>query len=164
MIERVWGTVVGMTKRMMDQPKMPPMFWTFALQAAFHLKSRSLHSVHGSTPFEMTLGSRPDLTGLRMFGCKAFMFVEPRYRKKLNAKAVEGVFLGYPANANEYVAAVPNNRGGMRLVQTSSITFDDGKPFFKEPTDKFDYVKSGDRDDSGAMILMMMVQMDLQNP
>ena len=30
-IERVWGTVVGMTKCMMDQAKMPPMFWTFAL-------------------------------------------------------------------------------------------------------------------------------------
>ena len=56
-IERVWGAVVGMTKCMMDQAKMPPMFWTFALRAAFHLKNRSLHSAYGSTPFEMMFGS-----------------------------------------------------------------------------------------------------------
>ena len=95
-------------------------------------------------------GSRPNLAGLRLFGCKAFVYVEPRYRKKLEAKAVEGVFLVYAANTNAYVAAVPNNLGGMRLVQTRSITFDEGQPFFKEPTDKFDYVESGDRDDSGG--------------
>ena len=149
-IERVWGTVVGMTKCMIDQTKIPPMFWTFALRAAFHLKSWSLHSAHGSTPFEMMFGSRPNLKGLRVFGCKAFVYVEPRYRKKLDAKAVEGVFLGYATNANTYVAAVPNNLGGMGLLQTRNITFDERQPFFKEPTDKFDYVESGDRDDSGG--------------
>ena len=57
-VERVWGTVVGMTKCMMDQATMPPMFSTYALRAAFHLKNRSLHSAHGSTPFEMMFGSR----------------------------------------------------------------------------------------------------------
>ena len=76
------------------------------------------------------------------------MYVEPRYRKKLEAKAVEGVFLVYAANSNAYVAAVPNNQGRMRLVQTLSITFDERQPFFKEPADKFDHVESGDRDDS----------------
>ena len=38
----------------------------------------------------------------------------------------------------------------MRLVQARSITFDKRQPFFKEPTDNFDYVESGDRDDSGG--------------
>ena len=85
-----------------------------------------------------------------MFGCKALVYVEPRYRKKIDAKAVEGVFLGYATNANAYVAVVPNNRGGMRLVQTRSITFDEGQPFFIEPTDKFDHVESGDRDNIGV--------------
>ena len=147
-IERVWRTVVGMTKCLMDQAKMPPMIWTFALRAAFHLKNRSLHSAHGSTPVEMMFGSRSNLAGLRVFVFKAFVFVETRYRKKLDEKAVEGVFLGSATNANAYAAAVPNNRGGMGLVQTRSITFDEGQPFFNEPTDKFDYVESGDRDDS----------------
>ena len=69
-IERVCGTVVGMTKCMKDQAKIPPMFWTFALRAAFHLKNRILHSAHGSTPIEMMIGSRPNLAGLRVFGCR----------------------------------------------------------------------------------------------
>ena len=45
---------------------------------------------------------------------------------------------------------MPKNRGGMRLVQTRSITFDEGQPFFKESTDEFDYIESGDPDDSGG--------------
>ena len=97
----------------------------------------------------MMFGRRPNLARLRVFGCKAFVFVEPRYRKKLDAKAAKGVFPGYARNANAYVAALPNNRGGMRLVQIRRITFDEGQPFFKETTDKFDYLNSGDRDDSG---------------
>ena len=93
-----------------------------------------------------------------MFWCKAFVYVEPRYRKKLDAKAVEGIFLGYTTNANAYVVAVPNNRGGKRLVQTRSTTFDAGQPIFTGPTSlEIETI-------AGATILMMIVRMELQNP
>lgn len=133
-IERVWGTVVGMARCMVEQAHMPKSFWSYALLAAFYLKNRSLHSAHSSTPFEVMFGTKPNLSHLKVFGCKAYAYVE-RQRKKLDSKAQEGVFLGYCSYSNSYLVSVPSSNGGMRLLQTRSVTFNEDEFYFNRLQD-----------------------------
>ena len=132
-IERTWGTIVGMSRCMLEQARMPKTFWTHALRVAFYVKNRCVHSSHGRTPCELMYGTPPDLSNLRVFGCKAFVHVE-RDRKKLDARASEGVFLGYSGNANAYIVSVPDQFGCMPLQQSRSVTFDETTYFFNSPS------------------------------
>ena len=45
----------------------------------------------GRVPMQQLTGSMPDLTHLRMYGCKAFVKVDDAARKSLDSKAREAV-------------------------------------------------------------------------
>ena len=148
-IERVWGTVVGMARCMVDRASAPKTYWTNALSTAFYIKNRCLHSATGKTPFEVMYNEKPDLSNLRVFGCKAYLFIEPGARKKLDAKATEGIFLGYSTNSNTYIISVPDDNGRMRYLKSRNVTFDedsfyfstsdaDGPPLFQTDSSQLD--------------------------
>ncbi|KAJ9520180.1 hypothetical protein QJQ45_030103 [Haematococcus lacustris] len=54
------------------------------------------------TPWEAFYGVKPDLSGLRVFGCRVWLHVPDHQRSKLQAKSVEGLFLGYEPGSKAY--------------------------------------------------------------
>lgn len=129
-IERVWGTVVGMARCMVERAGAPQSFWSHALLTAFQLKNFCIHSSHGKTPYELFMGNKPNVSHLRVFGCVAYAYVE-RGRKKLDAKAKKGMFLGYQSNCNAYTVLVPTDNGSVRILQTRSVTFDEDNFYYR---------------------------------
>ena len=128
-IERVWGTVMNMARCMVDTAGMSKEYWGHALKGAFYIKNRSLHSALGKTPFEAFYGQQPDVSHLRTFGCTCFLYEEEK--KKLDARATKGVFLGYSTNSKVYIVAVPDCNGALREYASRSVTFDEDSMFFQ---------------------------------
>ena len=97
-IERVWGTVTGMARCMLETAGLPKQLWPYALAKSFYVKNRCFHSEHNSTPYEMFFGERPNLSEMQLFGCRAFVLTKDR--KKLDSKAQTGSFWATRAEAS----------------------------------------------------------------
>ena len=56
-----------------------------------------------STPYERMFGSKPDLSKARVFGSKAWLYLDKEQREhKLSETATEGKFVGFTANGAGY--------------------------------------------------------------
>jgi transposase InsO family protein len=98
-IERKWGTVVGMARCMIHDAGLSKEYWTYVLNHAFYVKNMCLHSAINTTPYERMYRTKPNVSFLKVFGCKAYAFLEKQFRKKFDCTAREGVFLGLVTSA-----------------------------------------------------------------
>src|SRR5262249_6990065 len=70
--------------------------WGEPLMTAGYIRNRCPASaLDGRTPEEAWKGSIPDISHLRIFGCKAYVHVPKERRDKLDAKAILCRFVGY---------------------------------------------------------------------
>nr|PNR60462.1 hypothetical protein PHYPA_003255 [Physcomitrium patens] len=54
------------------------------------------------TPFELWYKRQPNLSYLKIFGCKAHVFISKETRKKLDSHSQEAIFLGYSEESKAY--------------------------------------------------------------
>lgn len=74
---------------MLADSKLPKKFWAEALSTAAYLKNRSPTKALSRTPFEVCevwSGKQPDVSHLRVFGCRAYAHVPRDEKGKLDAK------------------------------------------------------------------------------
>ena len=131
-IERVWGTVVGMTRCMLDNARLGKQYWPYALNYAFYVKNFCLHSAIGMTPYERMYGVKPNIEFLRTFGCTSYIFIEKQFRKKLDKTAEVGVFLGFSVNSKTYIVGIPKTDGSLRIMKSRNVKFEEEKMFMKQ--------------------------------
>eukprot|EP01119_Soliformovum_irregulare_P009601 TRINITY_DN2307_c0_g1_i1.p2 TRINITY_DN2307_c0_g1~~TRINITY_DN2307_c0_g1_i1.p2 ORF type:complete len:715 (-),score=157.74 TRINITY_DN2307_c0_g1_i1:143-2287(-) len=72
------------------------------------------------TPFEKFTGVKPDLSNIRVFGCKVFTLNEDESRSKLDARAIPGIFLGYAEQSKAYLVYQPQSD---KLVRSRDVKF-----------------------------------------
>ena len=73
----------------------PLTLWNKALRTAIYLANRSptkprnpeIDSLKKITPYEILEGHRPDLSGLRRFGCTAYVYKKPEKSEKFKARS-----------------------------------------------------------------------------
>jgi hypothetical protein len=71
-------------------------FWGEAVNTVVYIKNRCPTKVLDSkTPQEAWSGRKPNVSHLRVFGCKAFACDPNEKRTKLESKSMPSVFLGY---------------------------------------------------------------------
>jgi hypothetical protein len=71
----------------------PTTFWEHALLQAINIQNRT--ALPGRcTPHEITLGRKPSVLNLRIFGCEALAFIEKDKRTKLQPKVNRTIYLG----------------------------------------------------------------------
>lgn len=68
--------------------------WAEAISYAVFIQNRTLSSIGLATPYELVHGEKPDVSSLRIFGSPAFIHVPDARRRKLDPKAIEGIFVG----------------------------------------------------------------------
>ena len=95
--------VRNMARCFLKQAKLPNSFYVRAVDVACYLTNRCLSSSLPSnkTLFKRFYGQKPDLFNLKVFGCSALRFVEIGV-KKLDSKAIKGIFVGYGRTHNSY--------------------------------------------------------------
>ncbi len=108
---------------MRHEASCPPLWWEFSVETAVHLYNRTpLKRLQWKTPFELISGKKPDVSYLRVFGCKAWVFISPEARKtKLSPKSEAMTFIGYELNSKSY--RFMNNDNS--LVISSQATFNE---------------------------------------
>jgi hypothetical protein len=130
-IERIWGTVVGMSRCILATAGLGKEYWTYALNHAFYIKNRILHSGIGITPFELYNGKKPDLRDLKTFGCLCYVFIEKQFRKKFDARANEAIFLGYDGNSKTVIFGTLEENGELKIKKSRNVKFNETITYMK---------------------------------
>lgn len=102
--ERYNRTVCEGARALIIQSDLPKTFWAEAIATTVHARNRVPTRAHKqlTTPYEMWHGSKPELGGLRTFGCLAYAHIPEALRHKMEAKAESMVFVGYSERAKGY--------------------------------------------------------------
>ena len=96
--ERKLTVITEHVRALLIDARLPEQFWPFAAHTAAVTLNMFLTSAlkREDTPFHRFHGRQPDLSRLRVFGCRAWVH-DPRAKKtgKLKPRAQKAVFLGY---------------------------------------------------------------------
>ena len=109
--EQLNRTILEMMRTMLFESELPKFFWTFAVsytqEILNRLPTQALNS--NTTPYEAYHRKKPFVSHLQVFGCNAYMHVPDNKRGKLDAKMVEGFFVGLPENRKGYTVLERGN-------------------------------------------------------
>lgn len=90
--ERLNRTILYMTRSIMDQASLPPMFSAEAVTTAVQLcNNTGIHANDFVTPLERLTNKKPVVRHLRVFGSEAWINIAKQ--KKLGFKARKGIVL-----------------------------------------------------------------------
>ena len=107
----------------MAEFKSPYNFWAEAINTACHASNRLyLRKGLNKTPYEILTGNKPNLKYFRVFGCKCFILKKGVRLSKFEARAHEGIFVGYATNSHAY--RVLNKSTGL-IEETCNVEFDE---------------------------------------
>ena len=89
--------IVERTRAMLYDAKLEDLqYWTEAALTTTYVKSRSPRSQDAKTPWRLLQRSKPDISGMRVFGAKAYTHVPKQLRRELDPLSTNGTSLGTP--------------------------------------------------------------------
>ena len=110
---------------MLYESGMPPSFWGEALGSFIHIHNRvTTSALVGTTPHEAFLGSKPDLSMLRVWGCTAYVLIQKDKRPlgSLGAHMEKCIFIGYPPGYKAWKFYNPVSR---KVIISERADFDE---------------------------------------
>jgi len=117
-------TLVERVRMMLIDAELPNGYWWDALQYAVLLHNVSpTRSLSDCTPEESWSGNKPDISRLRVFGCKAFIHIPDKIRSKLSAKSLVCTFISYAWQRKAYRLV---HRPSGRFLKSRDIIFNKG--------------------------------------
>jgi len=128
--ERNQAVILMKARTMLYESRLPLFLWPEAYLTAVYIMNRS-KTVNEKTPYEelnISLGfteeGPPNVTNLRAFGCKAWIYLPKERRtqsEKMAMRAEHGYLVGYTAS-NVYKIWLPEEH---KVVESSHVTFDE---------------------------------------
>ncbi|KAL2897026.1 Retrovirus-related Pol polyprotein from transposon RE1 [Bienertia sinuspersici] len=102
-VERKHKHLLETARALQFQSKLPISYWGGCLNCAVHLVNRMpLKCLNFISPNEKLFGQSPNYSNLRAFGCLCFVSTSKVSRTKLDHRADDCVFLGYPTALKGY--------------------------------------------------------------
>nr|GEU80340.1 putative ribonuclease H-like domain-containing protein [Tanacetum cinerariifolium] len=112
--ERRNRTLIGATRTMLADSKLPTTFWAEAVNTDCHVQNRVLVvKPHNKIPYELFYGRTLALRFMRQFGCPVTILNTKDHLGKFDVNADEELFVGYSLNSKVFI--VFNNR--TRIVE-----------------------------------------------
>ncbi|CAF4946395.1 unnamed protein product [Pieris macdunnoughi] len=103
MSERMNRTLTERAKCMLINSGLPKKFWAEAVATAAYVINRSpTKSLQYKTPEELWSGIKPNISNIKVFGCRAMMHVPKEKRLKWDCKSKELIFVGYCLESKGY--------------------------------------------------------------
>ncbi|KAJ2935889.1 hypothetical protein H1R20_g1205, partial [Candolleomyces eurysporus] len=98
--ERYVRTLQDKANTMLGESLLPQSFFGDAVLTAQYLLNRLPTTTlpPGVTPYEALFGKKPDLSRLRVFGCRCYPLIPPELRRKGDGRRYEAIFLGYQSD------------------------------------------------------------------
>ena len=126
-------TLVEMARCLLLQASLPEAFWAEAIATAAYLRNRCpTKQLQGQTPYEVWFGSKPSISHLRPFGCKAFPLNKKPSKGKFERSSKPCVFVGYAKEVKAYRVWDPETR---KIVESRDVEFDEER-FTTKVTDE----------------------------
>jgi len=117
--ERMNQTLIGGARALLHHSGMSKGFWAEAMGVAAHVINRAPRKGLGwKTPYELLFGRTPDVSYLRVFGCRAWVFNDKG--KKWDPKSNPMIFVGYEPGAKAFRLWNPVTRS---IVISANIHF-----------------------------------------
>ena len=92
--ERYNKTILGVVRCMLRQFQLPAKLWSEAMLYAAHIRNIVPRQGEKRTPTELFLGVKPNISKLKVFGCKAIVAKPTHLRKKLHIQGETCIFVG----------------------------------------------------------------------
>jgi transposase InsO family protein len=123
--ERKNMTLVGCAHSMLKGKNISNGFWAESINTVVYLKNRSPTKILDlKTPFEVLYGYKPEVGHLRIFGSKAFSHIPKDERRKLDAKYVKCIFIGY---CDDHKAYKLFDLSTHKLIASRDVIFHENK-------------------------------------
>ena len=89
---------------MLNEAKLPTYFWAEAVSTACYTQNRTLiNKMYEKTPYELMAHTKPSVKYFHVFGGKCYVLKDGyEHLGKFDAKADEGIFLGYSLESKAY--------------------------------------------------------------
>ncbi|GBL75184.1 Retrovirus-related Pol polyprotein from transposon TNT 1-94 [Araneus ventricosus] len=148
--ERKNRTLIEMTRCLLSEANLPQRFWAEAAMTATYLQNRLPTKPKGKTPYELWTNHKPNLSHIRVFGCKAYAYIQKQKRGKLDSKSVEGIFLGYDYRSKGYRIYLGDNK----IMISRTVKFIENPP----PYDKKEAKELQNQDETTQQLVELELE------
>lgn len=109
---------------MLNEGNLPKYFWADAISTTCYVLNRILVCpILNKPPYELLRGRKPNVSHLHVFGCKCFILNNGKDNLgKFDAKAGEGIFLGYSQSSKAYTVY---NKRLLIIEESVHVSFDE---------------------------------------
>jgi len=122
-VERKNITLQESARDMLHAKHLPYHFWAEAMNTACYVQNRvMLRAGTTTTLYELWKGRKPTVKYFHVFGSKCYILADRDYRRKMDPKSDEGIFLGYSTNSRAY--RVYNSRTQV-VMESINVVIDD---------------------------------------
>jgi transposase InsO family protein len=121
-VAKRWNkTLVECVRSMLQGKNISNGFGAEAINIVVYLKNRSrTKKLDFKNPCEILYGYKPDVSHLRVFGSTAFAHIPKDERRKLDAKSIKCVFIGYCTDQKAYKLFDPSSH---KLFASRDVMF-----------------------------------------
>jgi len=149
--ERMNRTLTELVRTMLHHKDLPKEFWAEAFNTATYVRNRVTTRGLSSktTPYEVLFKRKPNLSHLRVFGCRCWYTVPRANVDKLDKRAREAIMIGYARGSRGYKLWDVNDE---KAVVSRDVKFDELGEYDDNTTDthSVDVDVSPDHDDNEA--------------
>ncbi len=122
--ERTNRTIMECARSMIRAQGLDLEFWAEAMNTTIYIKNQCpTKALESKTPQEAWIGRNPDVSHLRVFGCKTFAHILDEKRSKLESKSMPCVFLGYCEGTKAYRMMCVETK---RIIKSRDVVFLEG--------------------------------------
>ncbi|GJW15969.1 zinc finger, CCHC-type containing protein [Tanacetum coccineum] len=126
--ERKNRALKEMVNSMLSYSGLSEGFWGEAMLTACYLLNRVPNKRNKTTPYELWYKKRPNLSFLRVWGCRAVVRLPDPKRKTLGEKGIDCIFVGYAEHSKAYRFYViePNDSVSINsIIESRDAIFDE---------------------------------------
>jgi transposase InsO family protein len=121
--ERLNRTLMERCRALLSDRQLPKLLWPFAMDTAAYVRNRVTANGLPKTPYEMFYGKKPDISNLRVFGCKTTIYKPAKDRDKLDALSDECVFMGYSRHSKAWRLLEVTDSQAICVVESANVIF-----------------------------------------
>jgi hypothetical protein len=128
--ERSNRIILERTRSFILDSGCPAFLWPGLITGVAHTLNRTpTRSLDGMTPYEALTGNKPDISHLRILGCKAYVHIPKEKRAKsfkFDSRAAPGILVGYDGTKIYKIwIPGPTDESSGKIVRASAVTFDE---------------------------------------
>ena len=120
--------IAEIARELMSKKEMPQSFWAEALHTIVYIMNRTpTAAIHDITPKKRFIGTKLEVSHLKVFGCIPYVHVPDELRTKLNLKAKKCIFVGYSLEQKGYRCYNPDTH---EICVSIDVVYDELKIWY----------------------------------